>query len=366
MFACCSKPPAADNTRRDTNGASWRDDGAALNDIDPEAEEAVPELPNDYYLKHSSHGGAEDGENRKKKRRGSVSSEATGTNDAEMNAGKGTAKDEQTFKDLVAALKKTFLFQDLDTDQLSTVVDYLNIKDVEAGQEIITQGAPGDFFYVIRAGKYEAVKDGVVVHTYASEGFFGELALMHNAPRAATVRCIEAGSLWALERRTFRSIIVITNKQRRQRNIQILQGMEAFGALSPEQLQSVADCLQFEVFEDGQAILKEGEPVGENSKFYILERGTVTTYRNIAGQREIVKEQSAPSYFGEMAFMEGSGARFADCVAKGPAQVLALERSAFERLMGPLNEVLKKEVQGYKAVNEKLVEKRMSAVIGSS
>ena len=47
-----------------------------------------------------------------------------------------------------------------------------------------------------------------MVHTYRNPGeSFGELALLYNCPRAATVRCTRGGTLWALDRATFRAVL---------------------------------------------------------------------------------------------------------------------------------------------------------------
>ena len=61
--------------------------------------------------------------------------------------------------------------------------------DVAPGEIIMEQGAEGDNLYVIESGLCEVLIQGKgVVHRYDNEGSFGELALMYNAPRAATVQ----------------------------------------------------------------------------------------------------------------------------------------------------------------------------------
>lgn len=70
---------------------------------------------------------------------------------------------------------------------------------------IIRQGDDGDFFYVVDFGTFEAyTRDGDVdklAHTYKDDGCFGELALLHNQPRAATVKAATDGRLWAVNRK---------------------------------------------------------------------------------------------------------------------------------------------------------------------
>lgn len=59
------------------------------------------------------------------------------------------------------------------------------------GAHVYRQGEPGDHFYVIQSGQFKATKhDGnadKLLFTYHDQGAFGELALMYNCPRAATV-----------------------------------------------------------------------------------------------------------------------------------------------------------------------------------
>ena len=68
---------------------------------------------------------------------------------------------------------------------------------VKSGDTVIRQGDDGDYFYVIEEGVYHAlinVEDGSMkkVFEYNHEGNFGELALLYNMPRAATIQVISA------------------------------------------------------------------------------------------------------------------------------------------------------------------------------
>ena len=64
---------------------------------------------------------------------------------------------------------------------------------VKTGETVIRQGDDGDYFYVVEEGVYHAlinIDDGSMkkVFEYNGEGNFGELALLYNMPRAATVQ----------------------------------------------------------------------------------------------------------------------------------------------------------------------------------
>lgn len=76
---------------------------------------------------------------------------------------------------------------DLDEDQLEDIILSMVETKVEAGDVIIQEGEDGDNFYVIERGIYEASRKGTTLFKYEDKGSFGELALMYNCPRAATI-----------------------------------------------------------------------------------------------------------------------------------------------------------------------------------
>jgi CRP-like cAMP-binding protein len=78
---------------------------------------------------------------------------------------------------------------------------------VAAGEVIITQGEPGDHFYIIEAGEVEVLADGVPLRRQRDGECFGEIALLRDVPRTATVRSTRETALLALERVDFVSAV---------------------------------------------------------------------------------------------------------------------------------------------------------------
>ena len=68
---------------------------------------------------------------------------------------------------------------------------------------LIRQGDVGDRFYIVDAGSFEILRDGVRIDTTEPGGYFGEIALLHDVPRTATVRAIADGAVWALDQEEF-------------------------------------------------------------------------------------------------------------------------------------------------------------------
>jgi cGMP-dependent protein kinase len=80
-------------------------------------------------------------------------------------------------------LASSFLFEGLQADDLTQVVDAMRRTTVSAGATVMRQGDVGDMFYVVISGTLNVAVDGKVVSMLTSGNHFGELALMFNCTR---------------------------------------------------------------------------------------------------------------------------------------------------------------------------------------
>lgn len=110
--------------------------------------------------------------------------------------------DESTISLLRSILTAHFLFDVLSSDDISNLLSDMTPLVVTAGEDIIRQNDVGELFYCIVDGSAKAFVAGVgEVRSYGRGDSFGELALIHKSPRAATVTATSECKLWSLQLR---------------------------------------------------------------------------------------------------------------------------------------------------------------------
>src|SRR5690242_12634298 len=108
----------------------------------------------------------------------------------------------------VELLKQIPLFSQMDDDELSGLRGIMDLVQYTAGQGIIHEDEPGDEFYVLVAGHVQVlVMDAtgaqVLVEDIGPGGFFGELSMLSNDLRAATVKAVDDVTTLSLDREEF-------------------------------------------------------------------------------------------------------------------------------------------------------------------
>lgn len=283
-----------------------------------------------------------------KQRRGGISSE-TMTEDEVINyVKKVVPKDYKTMEALAKAIAKNVLFSHLDENERSDIFDAMFPVGARAGEVIIQQGDEGDNFYVIDQGEVEVFVDGTMVTVIGEGGSFGELALIYGTPRAATVKAKTEVKLWGLDRDSYRRILMGSTIRKRKMYEEFLSKVSILESLEKWERYTVADALEPCTFDDGETIVKQGEP---GDDFYIIVEGRAVVMQQRSGAAEgeppVEVGHLGPSdYFGEIALLLDRP-RAATVIAKGPLKCVKLDRARFERVLGLCADILKRNIQLY-------------------
>lgn len=259
-------------------------------------------------------------------------------------------KTEEQLARLKTAVSGNFLFSHLDDEQFKTVLNALVEKPIPAKDiKVITQGDAGDYFYIVEEGHFDVYihpsgsvqpgPDGLgnKVNSIGPGGSFGELALMYNAPRAATVVSTDPKStLWALDRVTFRRILMDSAFQRRRMYEAFLEEVPLLSSLKPYERSKIADALDTIKYPAGATIIREGDP---GDAFYLLESGIAEAFKE--GAEGPVRSYKRGDYFGELALLDNKP-RAASVISKTEVKVARLGRDGFKRLLGPLEDIMRR------------------------
>lgn len=108
---------------------------------------------------------------------------------------------------LVKWMKRNKILQHVRQNRLMEVCRNLELLECPSGTRVISQGEPGDAFYLVVSGKLNVLLDGMVVNTLKSGHSFGEKALENDAPRSASIITITPSKLLVLRAYDYKSMV---------------------------------------------------------------------------------------------------------------------------------------------------------------
>ena len=143
---------------------------------------------------------------------------------------------------------------------ISIVIDAMEEVVTCAGQDVIVEGEQGDTLFIIEEGEFDCYKvingSQTYLKTYRPGEFFGELALMYNAPRAASIKSKGDGKVFGLDRTTFNNIVQEAASKKRKCYSDILSKVDILAEIDPYEKEQLCDTLKEEEFSAGSYLVK--------------------------------------------------------------------------------------------------------------
>eukprot|EP00298_Acanthocystis_sp_HF-20_P029889 c8856_g1_i1.p1 GENE.c8856_g1_i1~~c8856_g1_i1.p1 ORF type:complete len:394 (+),score=142.07 c8856_g1_i1:157-1338(+) len=288
-------------------------------------------------------------------RRAAVSAESVTPDQLKNQKKKSVSKSDEDREKVRHALQGCVLFHGLDDESLKDLVEAVEEKRFKSGEYIMKQGDDGDYFYIIEEGEAHIYvkRDGQERKVYESKpgDFFGELALMYNAPRAASIIAAKETRCWAVDRQTFKLTLMESTINKRSRYEKFLDSVPILQPLYKYEKLTIADALEPRVYKANQIVIEQGSTHSE--EFYIIEKGQVEfTQKNDKGEEVPVGQSGDGGYFGEIALLTNKP-RAATVRCVSDCALLVLDRKTFVRVMGPIDDILKRNMEQYQSWMEK-------------
>lgn len=224
------------------------------------------------------------------------------------------------------SFEKHFIFTTLTHDQKKVVINAMKLYSLLSNQVVFKQNQPGNNFFILASGMLEVLVNDTRINTITEGQGFGELALMHDTPRTATVRTLTPATLWGLDRKTFKKIIEDLNAMNYEENKVFIESVSVFAILKPVQIEALVGSLTTFNYAPGQVVVKEGD-IGD--LLFIVKDGVVSCTRKNVEIKKFVKGE----YFGEQALIYNSP-RTATCVAVTHVTCLCIDRENLNTALG--------------------------------
>ncbi|KAM9356418.1 cGMP-dependent protein kinase 2 [Pholidichthys leucotaenia] len=227
---------------------------------------------------------------------------------------------------IVKAIQKNDFLSRLDDEQIAMMVDLLMVSDFKPGEDIIKEGSEGDSMYIVAGGELTVTQAGRNLRNLTSGDVFGELAILYNCKRTATVKAKTAVHLWFMERHTYRTIITNKSKKRREELMGFLKTSRTLKDLNDVQLSKIIDSMEEVKYQNKDVIVQEGT---EGNTFYIILKGEVLVTKNVSGHQKQIRRMGKGEHFGEQALIR-EVLRTATCIADGPVTCFSIDKEVFE------------------------------------
>ena len=236
-------------------------------------------------------------------------------------------------------LENIFEKYELTREQYETFRECFSLKQFRAGDVVLREGEPAETFYFIRSGELTAsrlssARQEKVLKVLGPGELFGEVGLLQDVPRIATITAITDAQIYELGKADFFELLksnpafsVLLDKLH---TLRLLQGIPVFSKLDDESLLKIREELTLKEYQAGESLVSEG---GAQDALYLLLKGNARTFSTGPEGNEITSGYMHPgSHAGAHGLLNRLTCEFS-AVFEDSAKVLVLEKKHFRRLL---------------------------------
>ncbi|XP_044760115.1 cGMP-dependent protein kinase, isozyme 2 forms cD5/T2 isoform X1 [Coccinella septempunctata] len=190
-----------------------------------------------------------------------------------------------------------------------------------------------------KEGTVEVSRDNKYLSTIRGGKVLGELAILYNCQRTATIKAASDCKLWAIERQCFQTIMMRTGLIRQAEYTDFLKSVPIFKNLPEDTLIKISDVLEETFYAQGDYIVRQG---ARGDTFFIISKGKVKVTMKTGNDAEekYIRTLEKGDFFGEKA-LQGDDLRTANIIAcsEGGCSCLVIDKETFNQLISDLDEI---------------------------
>ncbi|ADM12022.1 cAMP-dependent protein kinase-like protein [Encephalitozoon intestinalis ATCC 50506] len=169
-------------------------------------------------------------------------------------------KDEETMKFLSSILVSDIPFGFLNPEQKIRLIESMEPVEIPCGTFVIREEDVGSQMYIVDHGEFEVSKRGQFLRKLSRGNFFGEIALLHNIPRTASVKAVSDGKVWVVEQTSFSGIRMMDRISNKRIIMEGLKEHKVFPSFGDEDYEHILNSLSFEYYKKGSRVeVKDSE-----------------------------------------------------------------------------------------------------------
>jgi len=163
-------------------------------------------------------------------------------------------------KELIkSAIERNDFLKKLDGVQISDMVDCMEPRVSRLHESIIKEGEVGNEMFVIEEGNVEVFKgSGKAFRVMKPGQLFGELAILYNCTRTASIRAVSDCKLWVIERKVFQNVMMKSTIQKQENHLRALRRCSLLAGHDEDTLKRLSDTLEERQFMPGEFIIRHG------------------------------------------------------------------------------------------------------------
>ena len=225
------------------------------------------------------------------------------------------------------SLSRHNLFSKMTNDDFLILIRDIIFYNFPSDRSVFEQGDQGSLFYLVKSGKLAVIRSGVKKTILQRGDYFGDMALLTDFPRRATVKTIEPSELWAIKRESFRRVVHCINNRSASENKEFISKLKIFFNLPDNQMEKLASNLVQQEFPDSIRIICEGD---EGILLYIIKQGQAVVKMHGSERFRLIEGEM----FGESAVLGLNRINQFSVYSVGKLVVLSLSIENIQKILG--------------------------------